>query len=81
MSRISRDSKKKGWVFEGFQSQGESISKEPGDMKWRDRARVGLQRCGVKMHWKASLGGRLELTMKGKEPRKVSEVKGFVLVK
>lgn len=68
-------------MFEVFQSQGESISKEPGDVKWMYRARVGLQRRGVKMHCKASLGGRLELTMEGKEPWKVSEVKGFVLVK
>ena len=29
MSRLSRDTVQKGWEFEGFQSQGENINKEP----------------------------------------------------
>lgn len=31
-------------MCEGFQSQGESINKDPGDVKWIYRARVVFQR-------------------------------------
>lgn len=70
-------------MFEGFQSQGESINKDPGDVKWMYRARAVFQR--QESHEEDTSGLSLEKHTddyhRGKKPWQVSEVTGYGLFK